>query len=398
MTTGSADRTEASTRAEPDRAQSLLSRELAPLALRGLEKMVLPERHVFCDIARSDAAGGLHLLGESDRYTAMVMIGLAAQQPAGVGADLPVEGIWDRLVEWATSGTDLGGAGLVLWGLVLGKDGRAEAVARAVVQRQDKALARLSGFQSMPLGWALTGLSEAIGAGVGGQGVRTLARRVRDRLFENRCDQTGLFCFGTPPGRRNVVKARTNRRLGSFASQVYPSIGLARYATAGGDRESLAAAVQCADRIVSLQGPQGQWWWVYHVRSARPAIKYPVYSIHQDAMGPMALLAVHQAGGPDYDEAIRKGLLWIERHPECPEAQLIDNDLGVVWRAIQRDDPRRTGPLGLGLGERFRMNVAAWVGGADTRRFRKGFVCDECRPYHLGWILLAAAMAAAEEQ
>jgi hypothetical protein len=65
----------------------------------------------------------------------------------------------------------------------------------------------------------------------------------------------------------------------------------------------------------------------------------------------------------------------------------------VIWRAIQRDEPSRTADFGLGRAERLRMHLAAWTGLADKRSFSDGFLCDECRPYELGWILVAGAMA-----
>ena len=71
---------------------------------------------------------------------------------------------------------------------------------------------------------------------------------------------------------------------------------------------------------------------------------------------------------------------------------MVDAERGVVWRATQHDDPATTANLGLSRSELARMGRAAWFGIADNRRFTTGFVCPECRPYHLGWILLAAAL------
>ena len=69
-------------------------------------------------------------------------------------------------------------------------------------------------------------------------------------------------------------------------------------------------AIETADALCRLQGPAGQWWWIYDVERGTPAIRYPVYSIHQDAMGPMALLAVSLASEHkrDYTDAIWKSL------------------------------------------------------------------------------------------
>ena len=375
--------------------RSLYERSLAPLALRGLRGMWRDDEGLYCQTAwRAADDGTLPQQGLSLRYTVMTLIGLASWQRSGGTCDVPVpEASWDKLVAWGTDESGLGDAGLVLWALVLRGDERAEEVISGVLERKDSLLGGLSGFQSMSLGCFLAGAGGAVGAGRGNQRLQDLAGEALARLLANQSRETGLFCVGDRPGRRNLLRARINTRLGSFASQVYPCVGLSTYGAAC-DAGALAAAVRCADRLCQLQGPQGQWWWIYDACRARAVIRYPVYGVHQDAMGPMALLAVRQARGrtTDYETSLAKSLAWLGDHPECPDQPLVDNTLGVVWRAVQRDDPSRTGGHGLGLGERIRMNWAAWSGRADRRSFAGGFVCPECRPYHLGWILLAAAM------
>ncbi len=190
--------------------------------------------------------------------------------------------------------------------------------------------------------------------------------------------------------RKNLHRARVDARLGSFASQVYPTIGFSMMARATGDGAALAKAKQCADQIARLQGQHGEWWWVYRVRKAAPAVRYPVYTVHQDAMGPMMLAAAALADGctDRYDAAIAKSLRWFDERPDLPDAER-----GVVWRAVQLDDPQGTERLGLSPKEIWRMGRSAWLGTVDERNVgTHGYVCPECRPYHLGWILLADAL------
>ena len=377
-----------------DGIRSLYEGFLAPLALRGLKGMLRDDKGMFCQTAWRGSDGTLPPQGLSLRYTVMTLIGLASWQRSGGTGDVPVpEASWDKLVAWGADESGLGDAGLVLWALMLRGDSRAEKVISGVLNRKDSLLQALSGHQSMSLGCFLAGAGAARRDGLGGGQWQDLAVVASQRLLANQSEETGLFCVGDRPGRRNLLRARINTKLGSFASQVYPCVGLAQYGPAG-DAAAVPAAVRCADQLCELQGPQGQWWWIYDARRARAVIKYPVYGVHQDAMGPMALLAVRQASGraTDYETALAKSLNWLSDHPECPNEPLLDSHLGVVWRAVQRDQPSRTGGHGLGLGERVRMNLGAWSGRGDRRPFGSGYVCRECRPYHLGWILLAAAM------
>lgn len=362
---------------------------LEPLARRGLGAMLSPEGDRFCFRAVPDQRrdDGLVLEGASDRYGAMVLIGLAARDGA-----LPerFEPVRERLAAWASEAAPPGDAGLVLWALTALGDDRAETVARALVGQRHEILPADRGFTTMEGGWLLAGLAEALAAGVSAEGLEDLARGVARRLSACQREPGGLFSFGVDLARRNRHAARLDRRLGSFATQVYPTLGLARFARATGDAEAAAAARRCAERTLALQGDDGQWWWIYDAWRARPVVRYPVYSVHQDAMGPMALLSVAEPADRElWLAAILRGLEWIDQPAERSDARLVDPERGVVWRAIQCDPPAATGKLGLGRRERLRMHLTAWTGREDRRPCAPAYVCRECRPYHLGWILLA---------
>ena len=85
--------------------------------------------------------------------------------------------------------------------------------------------------------------------------------------------------------------------MGSFAAQVYPIQALARLHRSADDQEALAVANSVAAAICTAQGEAGQWWWHYDGRTGGVVEGYPVYSVHQHAMGPMALLDLAEAGG-----------------------------------------------------------------------------------------------------
>lgn len=360
--------------------------------------MLLKEQSVFCHAAVSGEEGNIALVGSSRRYSAMVLIGMAAR-----GLNLPNSWgnrLQNHLVNWAMVDASLGDAGLVLWALALRKQEQTVQLAQSIVDCGTQALEKPINHTSMSLGWLLTGLSWAFMMDVGVQGLRTLAETVCQKLLQNRNARTGLFSLSRGVGSKNPVTNRVNSRLGSFASQVYPTIGLSYYALATGQKAPLRLAEQCLETVCKQQGSAGQWWWIYNVNTGRPVVRYPVFSVHQDAMGPMALLSVMQAGGgfSYYNVALSRSLSWMHHHPECPERDLVDERLQLVWRAVQRDRPATTGPFGLGRGERFRMALAAYTGTYDERNFHGGYVCLQCRPYHLGWLLLAAAMTDREIQ
>jgi hypothetical protein len=158
---------------------------------------------------------------------------------------------------------------------------------------------------------------------------------------------------------------RWRAHVGSFADQVYPIQALARASVLkrGTDGGSLlAAANRTAARVCELQGDHGQWWWHYDARDGEVVEGFPVYSVHQHAMAPMALFDLLEAGGDNHVEEIALGVRWLENHPESVE-ELISERWGLVWRKIGRREPATAPPLGK--------------------------VDHECRPYELGWLLYA---------
>lgn len=367
--------------------------QFVPIAVRGLDRMVSPDGKWFCFLARPSQTGGLSLEDKSERYSAMSLIGLAQDVDGVAASRVDTAPIADSLHAWAPTAHDLGDASLVLWSEILREDARAEATAAAILVRRDEIHAPGFDLASMENGCLLLGLAEAMRAGIGGTPVAKFAADLADLLRGNQ-SAAGLFSFGRKLRRKNVHRARMDYRLGSFASQVYPIMGFAAYARAAGDDAARDVARRCAARICELQGDEGQWWWVFHSHRPETAVRYPVYTVHQDAMGPMALFAAALAdGGTDrYDASVQQSFGWFDDRTERTADELVDRDLGVVWRAVQHDDPAQTGRLGLGRGELSRMGRATWLGFADRRELDGGFTCRECRPYHLGWILLAAGL------
>lgn len=137
--------------------------------------------------------------------------------------------------------------------------------------------------------------------------------------------------------------------------------------------------------MCELQGPAGQWWWHFDVRTGDVLERYPVYSVHQDSMAPMALFALEEADGQDRLAPIRRGWQWLLEPPENPGG-LIDRAAGVIWRKVARHEPPR---LVRGLqAAASRLHASLRAPGVDTV-FRPGWIDHESRPYHMGWILYA---------
>ncbi len=205
----------------------------------------------------------------------------------------------------------------------------------------------------------------------------------QNRLVRLYCPTGGLFVRHNRKG----VKEILSRKVSCFADQVYPMMALANYGTAFGDSDSIDIAASAADTICRLQGPAGQWWWHYDAESGIVAEEYPVFSVHQEAMAPMALLAVDAAAGTDHSQYIEKGLFWLNS-PDAVRQTMIVPQEDIVWRDVHRRE----------IHKMYRLVRGALIGGRLRRIHRLagknlfGYVINkECRPYELGWILYAWA-------
>jgi hypothetical protein len=192
--------------------------------------------------------------------------------------------------------------------------------------------------------------------------------------------RSGLFAHLLPADARGWTRAH----VGSFADQAFAIQALARLAAALDDARALEAAGGCAVRVAASQGVAGQWWWEYDTQDGGVVEGYPVYSAHQYALTPMALLELREAGGKDRWWPVIRGLGWLDRHPETGEPLYSDD--GRLWRGVGRNDPaglvRQLAALTTGL-------KAGWhLPGLDAV-FPPGRVDHECRPFELGWLLYA---------
>jgi len=352
-------------------------RRMRGLALDALARMYLPDKQAFVYRLRQDGRNA-RPEGESARYTAIVLIGLAGEPASSVRAALHGDAIADvcqRLIEQAVDATpgNLGDVALTYW------------AARALDhQDASRALTRLEQMmrearmhETVEIAWAVSALCQTVeqdrAAELRDEALRRLltAYRAEARLFAHWTGDDGSGLRG---------------HVSCFADLVYPIQALARYHAKLNRSALLHVANRCAGRKCELLGPDGQWWWHYDSRTGRVLEQYPVYSVHQDAMAPMALFDLADAGGDDHSDAIQRGWEWLEQSPELAGGSLIDEPAGLIWRKVARGDPKKL--VRKMQAAASRMHPAARMPGVNVV-FPAGKIDDECRPYHLGWLLYA---------
>ncbi|MBI3802518.1 MAG: hypothetical protein HY282_01995 [Nitrospirae bacterium] len=383
---------------EKERALALLAleetvRPLIRLSLRGLERMWLKDRGLFCFTMR-DGDRGPRPEGISLRYTAMTLLGLHRVSKSGWTIPFDLEEMLEGAISALPTTRNIGNIGLLLWsGAVL--TGRVDPRIAAALERNGSFYQEAGNgiYATTELSWLLIGLIAAAEAASGPERAKfdEMAHLAYRLLRRNLNTETALFAFSTQLSNGWLRPLRS--RLGFFDGQVYGIYAFAQYAKRFSDSEALAHAKRCAERICEAQGELGEWAWHYNTLRGRVVDRYPVYAVHQHGMAPLALKGLAAISMEDYHLEIERGLRWLQGENPL-RFQFVDEANAVIWRSMRRRRP---------LSKAIYLNkLVSFVGPTDwLSAFDQSalFKIDrECRPYELGWLLFAFADVPPEER
>jgi hypothetical protein len=353
---------------------------LVETALTNLPRMLDRRTNAFVFTMRPSGP-----TGKSLRYTCITLIGLAAAARAECATDLDLARLVRTTAERHREITNVGDLGLLLWCLSEYHE-RPTPAHEEILGRIPADADALGALTSTELAWLVSGLCRMAAVAPARADVAGFAHAAYHALLGNYFPATGLFCYGGDAG--GAVRRRLRRQLGFFDNQVYGIHAAVDYHHAFQDPAALAVAKRCADQILAAQGPLGQWAWHYDVRTGAVVDRYPVYSVHQHGMGPMALRAVADATGRRFDDALERSVAWVFGRNELG-ASMLDHDRGVIWRSIRRR---------IAHGKLVHVFKLLSVAGLDRTRDRLAKMVNsrghlerdlECRPYELGWLLWA---------
>lgn len=345
--------------------------ELRDFALAKLPSMQLADG-AFCH--EVDAEAGRRATGRSLRSTLIALIGLLRADERGLEQPFHLGALRARvLAELGAPELTAGDFGLALWAESR-SDGGAEDEIVALLDRALPGTSPLDALSGDELAWVVIGLTESEAAGQDGAGEQILAS-AREQLL-GRATESGLFAHVTTGPRR---------RFPNFATQIYAIQALAKLARFRDDTEARLAAQAAGERLLSLQLPDGGWPWLYDSVRGTIVEPYAIYSVHQDAMAPMAMHGLSEATGDErYRAAAVYGLDWIWGRNEL-EAQMLDRDTGMIYRSIRRRERLDRAYL-------FGRTAVSYVRSPKLKDARKTLEVNRTdRPYHLGWILEAWA-------
>ena len=361
---------------EPKGEHRFLGRQIMELAVKGLPSMYDQEEKLFCFRIRPTSHGIIRE-GVSRRYTMISLLGLQQLEAQGIRSPIDIQTTLASLLEKTEEIGNIGDLGLLMWLCSLGSLKHLDKIFSDLdIKRSLEKYSDARQGKTTELAWFLTGLSHTVLASTQkANDLEDLSMQTFKMLKRN-FGAKGIFGHMNKLSLAGMLRGR----IGCFADQIYPIYALSMFRKAYGNQEALKIAVNCAETLCRLQGPLGQWWWHYDSLTGRVVGRYPVYSVHQDGMAPMALFALSEVTGLSFDQHIYKGLEWINGNNELG-FDLIDASQNVIWRSIYCKPYKR-----------YYEETLTLIGLTGHRRERHDLrILFECRPYHLGWLLYAFA-------
>ena len=325
--------------------------------------------------------GQVQLVGTSLRYAAISQIGISRWLNYHAEDKRSLPNLWPAIEKRISEIQHIGDAALVLWAAIESRESNSDRFVDVLLSLWPH---QRDLCNAVELGWVVQAavLSSKYENGHLANKIRPLLDDAYSHLKSLYCSQYGLFRRHNRKGRFEV-----GRTVSCFADQIYPIIAMSSYGAAFNDDWSIRCAASVEESICKFQGPLGQWMWHYDVDSGKICEEYPIFSVHQDAMAPMAILAADKVSGADHTKNIELGMRWLWGQNELKE-NLIVPEKGIIWRDIERRE--------LPKFSRFARSACCVLQADKLHRLLGkpiwGFkVNPECRPYHLGWILYAWA-------
>jgi hypothetical protein len=348
---------------------------LNALAVRALANLFAEKEKLFF---RSLAPGpdGFHREEVSPRRTIIALLGLQRLAESGVNPPFDIPVIHNTILEDTSWVRSLGDLGLLTWFTAVCKPERLGSVfnefdfAEALDHYADGRQAQTRG-----LSWFLAGISHAQIANQ--QDLPDLTDVAVDtyHLLQENQGESGIFGHAALPG---FLRRSFCNRFGSFGDQIHAIYALTAFSRSFRIEEPLASALNCGNAIRALQGEMGQWWSIYDKRSCRVANFYPVLSLHQDGTAPVGLLALGEATGQSFHEAVLKGLSWITGANELG-LDIRNTEQSLVWDSVEN----RRAPL------KYWGTVLSILNIPYRPQSKSLRVRYEARPDHFGWLLYA---------
>ena len=361
---------------------SELRDKLVVLSLISLEQMYNDGKKLFCFRAINNGNSIIYE-NTSFRYTLICLLGLRRCEINGIKSpvNIKIKDSISELIQKRNDFNNAGDLGLLLWLCsMFGSDYGYEVEDIVDILNRPEVFEKYDDVHNgstMEMSWLLTGLLFfVLNRENPPEDLYEFCNKIYNLVVRN---YGGKGVFAHCGGGRYFKRIR--RHIASFADQVYPIYALSLYSHVFKSDKAADIVKKCSETICRLQGPLGQWWWHYNYNNGNVFENYPVYSVHQHGMAPMALFANKKMTGLNYDREVINGLKWITGNNELG-VNLVDELYHLVWRCVHTNK--------LNTCKNIAQNTIFNKNNYSTPK-ENLFILKECWSYELGWLLYAIA-------
>lgn len=251
--------------------------------------------------ARVESAGQEGPAPSALRAGAVVLLGLLRADEAGVAHPFSSGALRTRILGDLGPESTAGELGLALWA-----ESRADgnAVGEITGLLEGRIGGRHDRLELDQLSWVVTGLAEAAVRIGTGDGAGSLLDGSLGELL-SRIDPDTDFLRESGTGHRN--------RTTPVSSQFHALIAIGQAVRAGRDDEAGEGAARLGDALVGIQREDGAWPGLIDPQHGEAAAIYPVLTVTQVALAPIALRIAAEAGaGEDFQGVVGRGLEWVQ--------------------------------------------------------------------------------------
>jgi len=226
-------------------------------------------------------------------------------------------------------------------------------------------------FRAQDLGMILTGVVAQ--AKLGEKKWSLLAQELFRFLTERYLTPSGLFCDAA---------CGLRRRFASFATQTYLILACYAYGEFANDPRAVNLANACVRKLISLQGPNGEWPWFFDAPGGRVLDFYEVYSVHQYGMAPAFLQLAEYHGVSDARAALIKGFYWVLGKNQMEIPMMLPEECLSIRSQGRKGELHSNKCRAIRALQRSILHRKAGLVNPSKLELRL-----ECRSYELGWIL-----------
>jgi len=358
-------------------------KEITHTAIMGLQRFYHNYDKIFPYTAKINNDVDFYAQGYSFRYAVISHIGISKWLIYHPHDKQHLPTLWGSILSEISKVDDIGDIALSLWaGCEKPTDTDIEIIIDKLINLW---CAQKEGCNSVELGWILKACLMAIE--LNPESYHKLISVMKES-YVRLCDHYNPTAQLFRRHKRKGFIQKIYGQIACFADQVYPIIAMSHYGKLYDDHNANTISDHVVNKICEYQGKYGQWMWHYDVMHNRLCEEYPVFSVHQDAMAPMAIFASDEVNHQDHGEAIELGMQWIFGNNELGK-NLVLQEQGIIWRDIERVEPQKRTRNIKGLCCTYGIKS---LGDRLTKKYMGNFKINyECRPYHLGWILYAWA-------